>query len=121
MIECRGYCCKNLMKGRSKHSQESRASSCQLIFYERRIRLTISFPSSLYVKLQLMFLLMQLSVKSSPVIQTYGRLTASNFGAIVKAVKRNRFADSLFSSLIGEQNLDGVRSIQYGRDKEKRP
>ncbi|CAG9763887.1 unnamed protein product [Ceutorhynchus assimilis] len=47
------------------------------------------------------------------------RLTASNFGAIIAACQRNRFPVSLFKTLLGEYNLDGIKAIQWGRTHEK--
>ncbi|KAK4885069.1 hypothetical protein RN001_001340 [Aquatica leii] len=46
------------------------------------------------------------------------RLTASNFGPVLSACRRNRFPDSLYRSLIGVYNLDGVKAIQWGRTHE---
>ncbi|CAG9773568.1 unnamed protein product [Ceutorhynchus assimilis] len=47
------------------------------------------------------------------------RLTASNFGLIISACKRNRYPESLFKTLFGSYNLDGIKSIQWGRHHEK--
>ncbi|XP_031338081.1 uncharacterized protein LOC116166960 [Photinus pyralis] len=47
------------------------------------------------------------------------RLTASNFGLVLAACKRNRFPPSLFKSLSGDYNLDGVKAIQWGKQHEK--
>lgn len=46
------------------------------------------------------------------------RLTASNFGFILKASQRNRFPPSLFKRLLNSYNLDGVKSIQWDRQHE---
>lgn len=43
-----------------------------------------------------------------------GRLTASNFGKVIAAVQRNSFPPSLFKSLMGEYNLEGAKSVQWG-------
>ena len=44
-----------------------------------------------------------------------GRLTASNFGKVLKASSSNRqLPKSLFKSLLGEYNLSGLKAIQYG-------
>ncbi|KAK4881213.1 hypothetical protein RN001_004532 [Aquatica leii] len=43
-----------------------------------------------------------------------GRLTASSFGIVIRACVRDRYSSSLYSTLLGKQNLDGVRSIQWG-------
>lgn len=47
------------------------------------------------------------------------RLTASNFGRIIKAAKSSKFPASLFKSLTGSYNLNGIKQIQYGRNNEK--
>ncbi|KAK4887515.1 hypothetical protein RN001_003786 [Aquatica leii] len=47
------------------------------------------------------------------------RLTASNFGRIIKAAKSSKFPPSLFKSLTGSYNLNGIKQIQYGRNNEK--
>ncbi|KAK5648113.1 hypothetical protein RI129_003005 [Pyrocoelia pectoralis] len=47
------------------------------------------------------------------------RITASNFGLILSCFKRNKFPPSLFKALAGAYNLDGIKSIQWGRTHEK--
>lgn len=46
------------------------------------------------------------------------RLTASNFGKVLNACKRNKYPPSLFQQICGEYNLDGVKSVMWGRDNE---
>ena len=36
------------------------------------------------------------------------RITASNFGSVLKAVKRNRYPPSLYTTLLSSYNLDNV-------------
>ncbi|XP_050516457.1 uncharacterized protein LOC126891323 [Diabrotica virgifera virgifera] len=47
------------------------------------------------------------------------RLTSSNFGAVISAGLKNKFPSSLFKTLLGEYNLDGIKAIQWGRTHEK--
>ncbi|XP_072399541.1 uncharacterized protein [Diabrotica undecimpunctata] len=47
------------------------------------------------------------------------RITSSNFGSIISCCKRNKYPESLFKTLIGAYNLDGIKSIQWGRTHEK--
>ncbi|XP_039297261.1 uncharacterized protein LOC111057589 [Nilaparvata lugens] len=47
------------------------------------------------------------------------RLTASNFGKVLSAYKRNRYPPSLFKQLKGDYNFKAVRSLQWGRDNEQ--
>ncbi|KAI4455534.1 exonuclease phage-type/recb c-terminal domain-containing protein [Holotrichia oblita] len=46
------------------------------------------------------------------------RLTASLFGTVLAACRRNRYPPSLFKKLTGTYNLDGVNAIQWGREHE---
>ncbi|KAG5869223.1 hypothetical protein JTB14_035659 [Gonioctena quinquepunctata] len=46
------------------------------------------------------------------------RLTASNFGVVLGACKRNRFPKSSFKRLAGAYNLDHIKSVQWGREHE---
>lgn len=46
------------------------------------------------------------------------RLTASNFGKVLKAYNRGKYPPSLFKQICGEYNLDGIKSIMWGRDNE---
>ncbi|KAJ8969943.1 hypothetical protein NQ314_001513 [Rhamnusium bicolor] len=46
------------------------------------------------------------------------RLTASNFGQVLKACKRGRFPPTLFQTLTGNTNLGGIKQIQWGRSNE---
>lgn len=48
-----------------------------------------------------------------------GRLTASNFGVVLDAIKRNRFPDSLFKTLLGEYDISRVKAVQWGIDLEE--
>ncbi|CAH2006763.1 unnamed protein product [Acanthoscelides obtectus] len=41
------------------------------------------------------------------------RLTASSFGLIISACVKKRFPDSLFKTLLGEYNQDGIKAIQW--------
>lgn len=47
------------------------------------------------------------------------RITASNFGRVLDAVERRRFPPSLFRTLLGDYNLEGVHAIVWGRSNEK--
>ena len=47
-----------------------------------------------------------------------GRLTASKFGAVLKACRKQVYPDSLFKSVLGSYNLQGVKSVQWGIDNE---
>lgn len=47
------------------------------------------------------------------------RLTASNFGKIISAIKRGKYSKSLYHSLITQTNLDHVKAIQWGIENEK--
>ncbi|KAJ8963995.1 hypothetical protein NQ314_005207 [Rhamnusium bicolor] len=46
------------------------------------------------------------------------RLTASNFGQVLKACKRGRFPSTLFQTLTGNTTLGGIKQIQWGRSNE---
>ncbi|KAJ8930688.1 hypothetical protein NQ314_016485 [Rhamnusium bicolor] len=46
------------------------------------------------------------------------RLTASKFGIILSACKKNKFPPSLFKSLTEEYNLTRISTIQWGKDNE---
>lgn len=47
------------------------------------------------------------------------RITGSNFGAVIGSITRNRFPTSLFEKLTTQQNLDGIKAVQWGRTHEK--
>ena len=47
-----------------------------------------------------------------------GRITASNFGAVLAAEKRGSYPDSLHKTLVGSYCLEGVKAIQWGIDNE---
>lgn len=47
------------------------------------------------------------------------RITASNFGPVLCAINRNKYPPSLFKRLVGTYKLDGVKSIQWGKENEK--
>ncbi|XP_060082310.1 uncharacterized protein LOC132561626, partial [Ylistrum balloti] len=47
-----------------------------------------------------------------------GRLTASNFGLVIKATETNRYPASLYKRLLGEYDLSGMKAIQWGKDHE---
>lgn len=47
------------------------------------------------------------------------RLTASNFGHILSACRKNKFSTSFFKSLKNDTNLSGVHAIQWGLTNEK--
>ena len=47
-----------------------------------------------------------------------GRITASNFGSVIAAIKRKRYPESLFKTLLGEYDLSSVRAIQWGIEHE---
>lgn len=47
------------------------------------------------------------------------RITAINFGPILSAISRNKYNPSLFKKLIGTYKLDGIKSIQWGKENEK--
>jgi len=47
------------------------------------------------------------------------RITASNFGPVLSAINRNKYNPSLFKKLIGTYKLDGIKSIQWGKENEK--
>lgn len=47
-----------------------------------------------------------------------GRLTASHFGDVLKACRRNSFPPSLFATLLGEYDLSGVKAVQWGIEHE---
>jgi YqaJ-like viral recombinase domain len=47
-----------------------------------------------------------------------GRLTASNFGAVLSAANRKSYPESLFRRILGEYCLDGVKAVQWGIDNE---
>lgn len=47
------------------------------------------------------------------------RITASNFGPVLSAFNRNKYNPSLFKKLIGTYKLDGVKSIQWGKENER--
>ncbi|KAM7315155.1 uncharacterized protein ISCGN_004938 [Ixodes scapularis] len=42
------------------------------------------------------------------------RLTASNFGKVLKACENDSFPPSLFRHLLGEYSLEGVKAVQWG-------
>lgn len=46
-------------------------------------------------------------------------LTASNFFAILRAIRLNRFPPSLFKTLLGSYDLDGVLAVQWGKNHEE--
>ncbi|KAK4885445.1 hypothetical protein RN001_001716 [Aquatica leii] len=47
-----------------------------------------------------------------------GRLTASNFGAVLDSCQRDRYPGSLYARLLRKNNLDGIKSIQWGLNHE---
>lgn len=47
-----------------------------------------------------------------------GRLTSSNFGLVLRAIRRGTYPPSLYKTLLGEYSLDGVKAIQWGMDHE---
>lgn len=47
------------------------------------------------------------------------RITASNFGAILAAVRRNRYPIYLFKRLTDGYDLSSARAIQWGKEHEK--
>nr|XP_042902790.1 uncharacterized protein LOC122270229 [Parasteatoda tepidariorum] len=47
------------------------------------------------------------------------RLTASNFGFVIKAMKRNSYPKSLFTRLEGSKDLSKIKQIQWGLHNEK--
>ena len=47
-----------------------------------------------------------------------GRVTASNFGYILPAIARESYPPSLFKRLLGEYDLSGVKSVQFGIEHE---
>ncbi|CAH1984472.1 unnamed protein product [Acanthoscelides obtectus] len=63
-------------------------------------------------------LLVKLQMKGGILPEKF-RLTASSFGLIISACVKKRFPDSLFKTLLGEYNLDGIKAIQWGRTHEK--
>lgn len=46
------------------------------------------------------------------------RLTASHFGKVLAAFKKDKFSKSLFKSLSNDTNLNGIHSIQWGISNE---
>lgn len=42
------------------------------------------------------------------------RITASNFGLVLGAVKRKRYLPSLFKTLLGQYNLKQSSNVSYG-------
>ncbi|XP_072399202.1 uncharacterized protein [Diabrotica undecimpunctata] len=46
------------------------------------------------------------------------RLTSSNFGIVLSAIKRNRFPASLFKRLTESYTLDGIKAIKWGKEHE---
>jgi hypothetical protein len=48
-----------------------------------------------------------------------GRLTASNFGAVLQACSRKSYPPSLFKKLFGGYNLDKVQAVQWGIQNEE--
>lgn len=46
------------------------------------------------------------------------RLTASKFGKVLAACKRNKFPPSLFTHLMEEYDLSSIRAVQWGREHE---
>jgi len=47
------------------------------------------------------------------------RLTASKFGLVIKAIKKQKFSDSFFKTLLESYTLEGVKAIQWGRNNEE--
>ncbi|KAK4882472.1 hypothetical protein RN001_005791 [Aquatica leii] len=47
------------------------------------------------------------------------RLTASNFGKVLRAHRRAKYPPSLFKTLSGTYNLHVIKQIQWGRNNEK--
>ncbi|KAJ3618935.1 hypothetical protein MTP99_005733 [Tenebrio molitor] len=47
------------------------------------------------------------------------RLTASKFGLVLAAYKRQRFPPSLYKSLMEGYDLDGIRAVQWGKENEE--
>lgn len=47
------------------------------------------------------------------------RLTASNFGAVLAACKRNRYPSSLFKKLVEGYDLSTALAVQWGKEHEK--
>ena len=48
-----------------------------------------------------------------------GRITASNFGLVLAALKREQFPPSLFKTLKGEYYIEKVKSVEWGIVHEK--
>uniref|UniRef100_A0A6P7GYG1 Uncharacterized protein LOC114342225 n=1 Tax=Diabrotica virgifera virgifera TaxID=50390 RepID=A0A6P7GYG1_DIAVI len=46
------------------------------------------------------------------------RLSASNFGIVLSACKRNKYSPSLFKRLAGSYYLEHIKAIQWGREHE---
>jgi len=46
------------------------------------------------------------------------RLTASNFGIVLKAIERNRYTETLFRQLMGQYSIASLAAIQWGIDHE---
>ena len=49
-----------------------------------------------------------------------GRLTASQFGIVLKACRRNSFPASLFKSLFEQYNVSGVKAVTWGMENEQK-
>lgn len=47
------------------------------------------------------------------------RLSASNFGKVLRAYNRGKYPLSLYKQICGEYKLDGVKSVMWGRDNEE--
>ena len=50
-----------------------------------------------------------------------GRITASNFGLVLTALKQEQFPPSLFKTLKGEYYIEKVKSVEWGIVHEKMP
>jgi len=59
--------------------------------------------------------------RSNPLWSSFraGRLTASKFGDVLRACRRNSIPPSLLASLLSEYNTDGVKAIQWGVEHEQ--
>lgn len=58
-------------------------------------------------------------INSMWLIKRRYRITASNFGPVLSAINRSRYPPSLFKRLIETYKLDGIKSIQWGKENEK--
>ncbi|KAF0753259.1 SWIM-type domain-containing protein [Aphis craccivora] len=47
------------------------------------------------------------------------RIIASNFHKVLKYIHQNKFPPSLFKTLLGNYNLNSVRSIKWGKNHEE--